>query len=175
MSKFIYPFNDVRPTIGADVFIAPNATIIGDVEIGAGSNIWYNAVLRGDVQCIRIGRDTNIQDGTIVHVSTGGNGTHIGDRVTVGHAAILHDCTVEDDAYIGMQACVMDGVVVEKGAFVGAGALVTPGKRVLSGQLWAGRPAKYVRDLTEDDYKTMRWSAPHYVALAKKHAVLEKL
>ena len=157
------------PTIDASAFVAPNASVVGDVVIGANSTIWYGATMRGDVNIIRIGANTNIQDGTVIHVSTGGQGTHIGDNVTVGHLAMLHDCTLETDAYVGMTACVMDGAVVEGKAFVAAGALVTPGKRVPAGQLWAGRPAKYLRDLTEDDYKMMAWSGPHYVRLGQDH------
>jgi len=165
----ILPYKGIMPTIDASAFVAPNASVVGDVVIGANSTIWYGATMRGDVNIIRIGANTNIQDGTVIHVSTGGQGTHIGDNVTVGHLAMLHDCTLETDAYVGMTACVMDGAVVEGKAFVAAGALVTPGKRVPAGQLWAGRPAKYLRDLTEDDYKMMAWSGPHYVRLGQDH------
>ena len=165
----ILPYKDILPRIDASVFVAPNAAVIGDVVIGPDCGIWYGCTVRGDVNVIRIGARTNIQDGTVIHVATHGHGTHIGDDVTVGHMALLHDCTVEDGAYMGMQACVMDGAVVEKRAFVAAGARVTPNKRVPSGQLWAGRPAKYVRDLSADDYKLMDWSSPHYVKLAAAH------
>lgn len=165
----ILPYRGIMPTIHESAFIAPNASVVGDVHIGANSSIWYGANMRGDVNIIRIGANTNIQDGAIIHVSTGGQGTHIGDNVTVGHLAMLHDCTLETDAYVGMTACVMDGAVIEGRAFVAAGALVTPGKRVPAGQLWAGRPAKYLRDLNEDDYKMMAWSAPHYAKLGAEH------
>lgn len=168
--KNILPYKNTLPTIHPETFIAPTAVVIGDVQVGKGTNIWYGAVLRGDVNKIRIGDDTNIQDGCVVHVATYGQGTHVGSRVTVGHMALLHDCTVGDDAYIGMQACVMDGAVVEAGAFVAAGALVTPKKTIPSGQLWGGSPAKYLRDLNDDDRKMMKWSAPHYVELGKEHA-----
>lgn len=157
------------PAIHETVFIAPNASVVGDVHIGANSTVWYGAQMRGDVNVIRIGAGTNIQDNAVIHVSTGGQGTHIGDHVTVGHMTMLHDCTLEDEAYVGMQACVLDGAVIESKAFVAAGALVTPGKRVPAGQLWAGRPAKFLRDLSEDDYKMMAWSGPHYVALGAEH------
>lgn len=169
MSSVILPYNDILPQIADDCFIAPNTSVIGDVVIGAGTSVWYGTTIRGDVNIIRIGQDTNIQDGTVIHVATFGQGTHIGDRVTVGHQALLHDCTIEDEAYIGMQSCIMDGAVVESRAFVAAGALVTPGKRIPSGQLWAGRPARYMRDLTEDDYKLIRWSWPHYKKLGELH------
>src|SRR5690606_27614238 len=121
----------------------------GDVTVGAETGIWFGCVLRGDVDRIRIGARTNIQDGTVVHVSHRDGPTVIGDEVTVGHLALLHACTLEDRSFVGMKACVMDGAVVESGAMVAAGALVTPGKRVPSGQLWAGSPARPMRDLTE--------------------------
>lgn len=168
----ILPYKGILPKIDESAFIAANAAVMGDVAIGANSSIWYGCTVRGDVNIIRIGAGTNIQDGTVIHVATRGNGTHIGDNVTVGHMAMLHDCKLEDEAYIGMTACVMDGAVVEKRAFVAAGALVTPGKRVPAGQLWAGRPAKYLRDLTQEDYDLMDWSGPHYVRLGQEHKLV---
>ncbi len=167
--SIILPYEGASPVIDESAYIAANAVVVGDVTIGADSNIWYNVTIRGDVNVIRIGRGTNIQDGTVIHVATRGAGTHIGDNVTVGHMALLHDCRLEDDAYVGMQACVMDGAVVRSRAFVAAGALVTPGKIVPTGQLWAGRPAKYLRDLNEEDYAMMAWSGPHYVRLGQRH------
>jgi len=165
----ILPYKDILPTINDTAFIAANAAVMGDVVIGANSSIWYSVTIRGDVNVIRIGAGTNIQDGTVIHVATHGKGTHIGNNVTVGHMAMLHDCVIEDDGYVGMQAMVMDGAVVQSKAFVAAGALVTPGKIVPTGQLWAGLPAKYLRDLNEDDYKMMAWSGPHYVRLGQEH------
>ena len=165
----ILSYNDMRPTIHDTCLIADGVRIIGDVEIGENTSIWYNCVLRGDVNMIRIGTDTNIQDGTVIHVATHGKGTHIGSRVTVGHAALLHDCTLQDDAFVGMQACVMDGAIVESRAMLAAGALLTPGKTVPSGELWAGRPARFVRQLTPDDFKLIDWSWPHYVKLGQNH------
>jgi carbonic anhydrase/acetyltransferase-like protein (isoleucine patch superfamily) len=153
-------------------FIAPNAAVIGDVVIGEQSGIWFGCTVRGDVNKIRIGDRTNIQDGTVIHCADKNNGdlpTIVGNDVTVGHMALLHACVVGNRTLIGMQACVMDGVVVEDDAIVAAGALVTPGKRVLSGQLWAGRPAKYVRDLTEEEKKHLLWSSAHYVRLAAQY------
>lgn len=164
------PFKGVWPRLGADVWIAPGAVIIGDVEIGAGSSVWYGCVLRGDVAPIRIGERTNIQDGTVIHVSRERPiGTVIGSGVTVGHQALIHACAIEDDCLIGMKACLMDDVVVETGAWIAAGALVTPGKRVPGGQLWAGSPAKPLRDLKPADLQTIRQSAALYVQNAVDH------
>jgi len=168
--KLLKPYQSIFPTIDESCFVAENTSIIGDVVIGAGTSVWYGAVIRGDVNIIRIGQDTNIQDGTVIHVATNGQGTHIGDRVTVGHQALLHDCTLQDEAYIGMQSCIMDGAVVESRGFVAAGSLLTHGKIVPSGQLWAGRPAKYMRDLTDEDDKLIEWSWAHYKNVAAAHA-----
>ncbi len=167
--SFILPYKGVMPKIESSAFVAPSASIIGDVEIGADSNIWYGCVLRGDVNDIKIGARTNIQDGTIIHVTTNFSGTFVGDDVTVGHNAILHACRIEDFGFVGMGACVMDGAVVEGQAMLAAGALLTPNKRVPSGQLWAGSPAKYMRDLTEKELDYIKWSAPHYVELGQEH------
>jgi carbonic anhydrase/acetyltransferase-like protein (isoleucine patch superfamily) len=157
------------PVVGGQVFIAENAALIGDVVVGDQSSIWYNCVLRGDVNNIIIGSRTNIQDGTVIHVSSTGQGTYIGDDVTVGHMALLHACTIESKSFIGMKACVMDGAIVETGAMVAAGALVTPDKRVLSGQLWAGAPARMMRLLTTAEQDYISHSAVHYVGIAKDY------
>ena len=162
----VLPFRGVVPTLADDVYVADSATVIGDVRIGEGTGIWFGCVLRGDVNEIRIGARTNLQDGTIVHVSSHGQGTYVGDEVCVGHMALLHACTVESNAFVGMRACVMDDVVVEAGAMVAAGALVTPGKRVRAGELWAGSPAKCVRDVTEDERRHWDWIWRHYQELA---------
>ncbi|MBI3441823.1 MAG: gamma carbonic anhydrase family protein [Proteobacteria bacterium] len=165
----IKPYKNKFPVIGKNVFVAENAVIIGDVVINDGSSLWYNCTIRGDVNNIIIGQRTNIQDGTVIHVSSTGQGTYIGNDVTVGHMALLHACTIEDGAFIGMQACVMDDAYVESGAMVAAGALVTPGKRVLAGQLWGGSPAKFMRDLTEEEKMYIMYSAVHYVGIAKNY------
>lgn len=150
-------------------FVAETACLIGDVRIGAQSSIWYGCTLRGDVNNIIIGKRTNIQDGTVIHVSSTTQGTYIGDDVTVGHIALLHACTIGDRAFIGMQACVMDDATVESDAMVAAGALVTPGKTVPSGQLWAGSPAKYMRDLTKDELEFLKFSAERYALLGQEY------
>src|SRR5262245_44585675 len=164
----------VTPKIAPDVFIAETAVVIGDVEIGAGSGIWYGCVIRGDSNSIKIGARTNIQDGTIIHVNheregAAGTRTTIGSDVTVGHMALLHACTLEDGCFIGMKACVMDGAVVESGAMVAAGALVTPGKRVKKGELWAGSPARLMRTLSEAELKYFAYSAKHYCEMAASY------
>lgn len=165
----ILPYRGVMPTIDPSAFIADNAVIIGDVHIGAESNVWFNCVLRGDVHEIRIGRRTNIQDGTIIHTTRNVAGTYVGDEVTVGHKALLHACTVETNAFVGMGAIILDEAVIEGGAMVAAGALVSPKKRVPTGQLWAGQPAKFMRDLTQADLDFFPVSADNYVKLSREY------
>ena len=162
-------FNDISPKIDDDAFIAENAVVIGDVTINKDSSIWYNCVLRGDVNDIKIGERTNIQDGTVIHVSSTTQGTYIGNDVTVGHMALLHACTIGNRAFIGMKACVMDDAIVEEDSMVAAGALVTSGKVVKSGELWAGSPAKFMRKLTEKELEFLIFSAKRYVDLSKKY------
>jgi carbonic anhydrase/acetyltransferase-like protein (isoleucine patch superfamily) len=154
------------PSIASDAFVAGNAAIIGDVAVGAQSSIWYGCFLRGDVQRIRIGARTNIQDGTIVHGTTLGRPALIGDDVTVGHAAVLHACTIEDRAFIGIGARVLDGAIVRSDSMLAAGAVLTPGKTLPSGELWAGNPAKFLRTLKPEEIEGIRTSAARYVALA---------
>ena len=169
MSPTILPFNGIMPKIADDAFIASNAIIIGDVEIGSGSSIWYNCVLRGDMNEIRVGERTNIQDGTIVHVDSQTFGSYIGNDVTIGHLALIHACTLEDGCMVGMNATVMDGAVVETGALVAAGALVAPGKRVTCGQMWAGTPARFARDIRPSDIEMMDYIAPGYEKLGAQY------
>ena len=158
-----YNPNGIMPTISPRAFVAPGVVVIGDVQIGAETGIWFGCVVRGDVNYIRIGERTNVQDGTVIHVTRKTGPTIIGSNVTIGHSALLHACTVEDNAFIGMRATLMDGVVVESGAQVAAGALVTPGKRIPAGQIWAGNPAKYFRDLTPQERDFIPVSAENYV------------
>lgn len=164
-----FPFLGKTPIVHGSVFIAPGAILIGDIEIGEDSNIWYNCVLRGDVNYIRVGKRVNIQDGTIVHVASFGPPTLIGDDVSIGHLALIHACDLQDRCFVGMKAVVMDGAVVESGAMVAAGALISPNKRVESGWLWAGVPAKPIRKLTDKDYKLMAWTGENYVKLSRQH------
>jgi len=168
-SPIILPWKDVHPVIAEDAFIAPNATVIGDTQIEAEASIWFNVVLRGDVNYIRVGARTNIQDGTVVHVSSKEHPTLIGANVLIGHMAMIHACTLEDECFIGMSATVMDGAVVEKGAMVAAGALISPGKRVGAGQLWAGTPAKYVRDVTPAEAASFPEQIQRYVDLGQTY------
>ncbi len=163
------PFKDVSPKLHSTVFVAENAVIIGDVQIGEECSIWYNCVLRGDVNNITIGARSNIQDGTVIHVSSTTQGTYIGDDVTVGHMALLHACTIGNRAFIGMKACVMDDAIVEDDAMVAAGALVTPGKRVPSGELWGGAPARFMRKLTPEELEFLKFSALRYVKLSRTY------
>ena len=170
MSGAILPFQGRMPQIADDAFIAHGAVIVGDVTIGAQSSIWFNCVLRGDLNFIRVGARTNIQDGTVVHIDSREFSTTIGDDVTIGHMALVHACTLEDRCFVGMGATVMDGAVVETGAMVAAGALVTPGKRVPSGELWGGRPARRMRMLTEEDTTLFAEIVESYVRLAANYA-----
>jgi len=151
------------PKIGKNVFIAENAVIIGDVEIGDDCSIWYNVVIRGDVNYIRIGDRTNIQDGTVIHVTHDTHPTIIGKEVTVGHKVMLHGCIIEDRCLIGMSATVMDGAVVGRESIVGAGALVTPNKKIEPRSLWVGSPAKFKRKLTEAEIKELENSYKNYI------------
>lgn len=154
----------IHPT----AFIAPGAVVLGDVTLAARASVWYGAVLRGDMDAIVIGEATNLQDGTIVHVDEGAP-VHIGARVGVGHRAILHGCTVEDDAMIGIGATVLDGATVGRGAVVAAGALVAPGKRVGAGEMWAGVPAKLQRAVKPEETAFIARNAPHYHQLAMSY------
>lgn len=166
-SPIILPWKDIPPQIDPTAFVAPGAVVIGDTRIGADSSIWFNCTLRGDVNEIRVGARSNIQDGTVVHVTKGGHGTYIGDDVLVGHSCTLHACTLESGAFVGMGATILDGAVVEGGAMVAAGAMVTPGKRIPRGELWAGSPAKKMRDLSDDEMAGFIRQCGHYVEMAR--------
>jgi carbonic anhydrase/acetyltransferase-like protein (isoleucine patch superfamily) len=167
----IRSYKGITPTLGARAYVDPAATVIGDVVLGEDVSIWPGAVLRGDVHYIRVGARSNVQDGTIIHVthdgpySPGGFPTIIGEGVTIGHAAVIHACTIEDYCLIGMHATVLDGAVVKKYGFVGAGSVVPPGKVVGERELWLGNPAQRVRLLTDKQIEQLHYSADHYVRL----------
>ncbi|RMH44597.1 MAG: gamma carbonic anhydrase family protein [Deltaproteobacteria bacterium] len=162
-------YRGVWPTLGAGVFVAETAAVIGDVVVGDRSSIWYGAVVRGDVFHIRIGAETSIQDNSVIHVTSGRHATLVGDRVTVGHSVTLHGCTVEDRCIIGMGAVVLDRARVGAGSIVGAGALVTPGTEIPPGHLAVGAPARVKRPLTDAERAWIETSADHYVALAAEY------
>ena len=170
------PYLDQFPRLGERVYVDPAASVIGDVELADDVSVWPGCVVRGDVNFIRIGARTNIQDGTVIHVShdgphakLGGFATVIGEDVTIGHKAIVHACRIGDAALIGMGAIVLDGAVVESHGFVGAGAVVPPGKTVGRGELWLGNPARKVRVLSEADIEGLYYSAQHYVRLKNRY------
>ncbi len=159
----LYEHKGDRPRLGRDVFIAPGATVIGDVVLGDEASVWFGAVIRGDVMPIRFGDRTNVQDGSIVHVTSRKAKTTVGSDVTIGHMALLHGCTVGDGALLGMGCLLLDGSIVEDEAIVAAGALVSPGARIPRRSLAMGRPARVVRPLTDSDLAWIRESARAYV------------
>nr|BAD44607.1 unknown protein [Arabidopsis thaliana] len=166
---------DKAPIVDKEAFVAPSASVIGDVHIGRGSSIWYGCVLRGDVNTVSVGSGTNIQDNSLVHVAKSNlsgkvHPTIIGDNVTIGHSAVLHGCTVEDETFIGMGATLLDGVVVEKHGMVAAGALVRQNTRIPSGEVWGGNPARFLRKLTDEEIAFISQSATNYSNLAQAHA-----
>ena len=166
---------DHSPRLGARVYVDPAATVIGEVSLGDDASVWPGTVIRGDVNSIAIGARTNVQDGTIVHVThdgpytPGGFPTTIGSDVTIGHAAVIHACTIGDYCLIGMHATVLDGAVVEDYGFIGAGAVVAPGKRIGRAELWLGNPARLVRKLSDRELEQLRYSAAHYVRLKDQY------
>lgn len=169
------PYLGRLPTLGQRVYVDPAATVIGDVELGDDVSVWPGTIIRGDVNHIRIGARTNVQDGTIIHVShhspynKAGYPTLIGEGVTVGHGCIIHACTIGDYTLIGMGACILDGATVEKHGFVGAGAVVGPGKVVREGELWLGNPARPARMLSDQEIESLHYSADHYVRLKDQY------
>ena len=162
-------FEGTSPQVHESVFVAPGARIVGDVVIGPGSSVWYNAVIRGDVFPIRIGAQVNIQDLTMVHVTTGKWATTIEDKVTVGHNVTLHGCTLREGALIGMGSVVMDRADVGAYSIVGAGSLVTEGTVIPEGSLAMGSPARVKRPLTPEELAFVKQSAGHYETLAERH------
>lgn len=165
----LIPYNNKLPKIGKDVFIATNAAIIGNVTIGDRSSIWFQTVLRGDLMPVRVGSETNIQDGSIVHVTHDQWPCIVGSRVTIGHGAIVHACTIEDECLIGMGAVILDAAVVEKHSFVAAGSVVKQGFRVPSGYLVAGNPAVVKRPLRDQEIKSILYSVDEYIRLSREY------
>jgi carbonic anhydrase/acetyltransferase-like protein (isoleucine patch superfamily) len=165
----ILPFAGKLPQIAADVFLAPTATLIGDVEVGPRSSIWFGAVLRGDDHFIRIGADTNVQDNVVIHEGRGVAPALIGDRVTIGHGATVHGSVVGDLCLIGMGAILLDGCEIGAGSIVAAGALVVAGTRIPPGKLVVGAPGRVARDLTPDEQAHLEASAASYAALAARY------
>jgi len=170
----IQPYGDVYPKLDPTVFIAQNAVVIGDVTIGEYSSIWFQTVVRGDVNSIRLGSATNIQDGCVLHVTKGAHSLLIGDKVTVGHRVVLHGCTVGNSVLIGIGAIVLDGAVVEKESMVGAGSLVPPGFRAPSGTLVMGIPARVKRELSPEEIKNIDKSAKNYVEYSKNYKLVQR-
>jgi len=171
----IRKFENFVPDIHESVYVDETALVLGDVVIGEDSSIWPMTAVRGDVNSIRIGKRTNVQDGSILHVThdsdyaPGGYALNVGDNVTIGHGVILHACTVGNHCLVGMGATILDGSVLEDFAMVGAGALVSPGKVIEGGYMWLGAPARKVRPITEKERKWLVYSAQHYVDLKNRH------
>jgi len=163
----IYPYLDLYPSIAESVFLAPGVKIIGDVEIGNDSSVWYNSVIRGDVHYIKIGKLTNVQDCCMLHVTNDKYPLNIGNKVTIGHSVSMHGCTINDLCLIGIGAIILDGAVVEEKSIVAAGALVRQNFVVPSGKLVAGVPARIIRDLTKDEIDEFDHSALRYKGYTK--------
>jgi len=172
----IRSFDGQSPRIPADCWIDPTALVIGDVEMGPGASVWPMVVIRGDIQRIRIGARSNIQDGCVLHVThdsrynPGGWSLTVGEGVTVGHRVVLHGCEVGDHCLIGMSSTVMDGAVIEPRVILAAGSLVPGGKVLEGGHLWRGSPARKIRPLTDDELAYLDYAAEHYVRLARRYA-----
>ena len=165
----IRPFGGKSPLLGEGAFVAESASVIGDVVIGARSSIWYGAVLRGDVEKIRIGDETSIQDNTVIHVDSSGFSTLVGNRVTVGHSVVLHGCRIGDNALIGIGSIVLNGAEVGAGAMIGAGSVVTPGTKIPAGMLALGSPARVKRPVTDEEKRHVRLGVENYVELGREH------
>ena len=171
----IRSYQNIEPRIGKNVYVDDAAVVIGDVTIGEDASLWPMSVARGDVHRIVIGARTNIQDGSVLHVTSdneftpGGFSLHVGDDVTVGHGVVLHACTIENMVLVGMGSTVLDGAVVRSRVMIGAGSLVSPGKELESGYLYLGSPAKKIRPLKEKELAYLEFSAKHYVELKNKH------
>jgi gamma-carbonic anhydrase len=164
----IFSLDGVTPTVADDAFIAPTAAVIGDVVIGSETGIWFHCLVRGDMNSIRIGARTNIQDGTVIHVDSGAFSAFIGDDVTVGHNAVIHACTLKNRAFVGIGATVLDGAVIEEGGMLAAGGLLTPGKVIGPNEMWTGAPAKLRRVMDAEERGRFDRNAVVYRALARQ-------
>ena len=168
-------FEDQQPNIHSSTFVDETALVIGDVKIAEDSSIWPFTIIRGDVNSIQIGSNTNIQDNSVLHVThdgpynPGGFSLKVGNNVTVGHRVILHGCQIGDSCLIGMGTTIMDGAIVEANSIIGAGSLVTPNKQLESGYLWMGSPARKIRKLSDEEIESIEYSASSYAALKNKH------
>ena len=172
MEPLIFAIGDKKPVIHETAFIAPGVVIAGDVEVHENASIWYGSVLRGDTNKIIVGKNSNVQDGTIIHVDAaewGGVQTIIGENVLIGHKCMLHGATIEDGGFVGMCATMLDGSIVKTGAMLAAGAFLSPKKIVPAGEMWAGMPARKFRDLREGEDKFAIYGSGHYVEEAKAH------
>lgn len=165
----ILEYNNTAPKLGIDVFIAKNAVVIGNVEIGDYSSVWFNTVIRGDVHYIKIGNRTNIQDNSVLHVSKDTHPLIIGDNVTIGHRVVAHGCTIKNTSLIGIGSIILDGSIIEDNSMVGAGALVPPGFVVPEGKLVLGSPCKVARDLTDNEIESISALSSNYVSYSKSY------
>jgi carbonic anhydrase/acetyltransferase-like protein (isoleucine patch superfamily) len=163
----VLPYHGIHPSLHDSVFLADGARVVGDVQIGKNCSVWFNAVVRGDVNKIVVGEDTNIQDGAIVHCTYAKHSTTIGRRVSIAHLAMIHGCVIEDDCLIGMQAIVMDGAVIGAGSIVGAGAVVTQGTRIPPGSLVLGAPARVVRAVKGEELQSVLDTCSRYIEYTK--------
>jgi carbonic anhydrase/acetyltransferase-like protein (isoleucine patch superfamily) len=166
----IKPFQQHTPQLASNAWVASTALVMGKVTLGHESSIWYGSVLRGDVNSIYIGAKTNIQDRTVIHVTSDTHPTHVGDNVTVGHGVVLHGCRIDDEVLVGMGAVVLDGVEVGRGSIVAAGSLIPPRKVFPAGSMIMGNPGRVIRQVSAEEARAIEQSAEHYVALARQHA-----
>ena len=165
----VLPFRDHVPKINSDCFIAPTAMIIGDVEIGSQSSVWFGTVIRGDVFHIRIGCNTNIQDNSVIHVTTNRYPTIIGNNVTIGHSVTLHGCTIKDNALVGIGSIVMDQSEIAEWSILAVGSVLKAGTKIPSSKLWGGTPAKEIRDITEREREWIKELFNNYISMSKEY------
>jgi carbonic anhydrase/acetyltransferase-like protein (isoleucine patch superfamily) len=165
----IYEFLGAKPHFNDSVFVAPSADVVGNVQIGNESSIWFNTTIRGDVNRINIGHRTNVQDNTCIHVMNRTGPTEVGNEVTIGHSAMIHGCTIRDRVLIGIHATILDKAVIEPEVIVAAGSLVPPGKHLESGFMYMGSPVKQTRKLTDEEYDSIKEHADNYVKYARAY------